>query len=307
MLLEEAAIASCVRHENVVTTYGADMFGDEVVLVMDYVPGLTLSVILQRTHPGGIPARLAAAIMADALRGLHAAHEAKDSTGTWLGIIHRDISPQNILLGGDGIARVLDFGIAKSEGRVGETQSGYLRGKVAYMAPERLRGEATHRRSDVYAAAIVLWETIVGGPLFMGRDDGTTYDRALQGCSTRPGKRAHGVPPALDAVVMRGLALDPKDRFATALDMAVALESVFALDPVQPGELAAWLHQIGGPVLGQQARLPGDMRRGSRPPPPPASSPRPSLAAQHQNAALLAALFFAGATCGLLLMMMTHT
>ena len=274
MLLDEAAIASSVRHPNVVTTYGADMIGDEVFLVMEYVPGLPLHVLMQKAHPGSIPARLAAAIIAGALRGLHAAHQAVDAKGQSLHIVHRDVSPQNILLGTDGVARVLDFGIAMAERRSELTRAGDVKGKLAYMAPEQIHGAAVDRRTDVYSASVVLWEALVGAPVFRADCDGGTVAKVLEGNVERPGTRVPGIPKALDAIVMRGLAGRPQDRFASALDMADALDAVFAPKPVRATELAAWLGEIGAETLREQARLPTDLRR--RPAPTTPSGGRTS-------------------------------
>jgi eukaryotic-like serine/threonine-protein kinase len=309
MLLEEARVASCVRHENVVRTHGADMIGDEVFLVMDYVPGLPLHVVMRKLAPVALPVRFAVAIVADVLRGLHAAHEAVDASGHSLGLIHRDISPQNILLGSDGVARVLDFGIARADGRTRDTCAGELKGKLSYMAPEQLRGDAVDRRADIYAAAVVLWETLVGLPLFCAKDDGGTYQKALQGCTTRPCKLVAGVSAALDAVVMRGLAVRPQDRFATALDMASALDSVLASTPVARHELAAWLRTLGAEALRKQERVSADLRRHTSPPPPP-PPPHCTVAppvltlfptALHEGIAILAAVFVAANAFGFLL------
>ncbi len=311
MLLDEAAITSCIRHPNVVTTYGADMIGDEVFMVMEYVPGLPFHALLQRARPGTVPRRFAVAVIAAALRGLHAAHEAVDANGKSLAIVHRDVSPQNILIGLDGVPRVLDFGIAKAEHREQGTCVGQLKGKLSYMAPEQLREQPVDRRTDVYAAAVVLWEALVGASLFNGRSDGSTYANALRGCTSRPGKHVSGVPVALDAVVMRGLATDPKDRFATALDMARALGGVLASDPVHPSELAAWVHEEGGDALRKQAHVSAELRRRSSPSRPapvrrtsaaPVAPEAPAVTPPlDQSLAIRAALFFAGSACGLLL------
>ncbi len=265
MLLAEAAIGARVRHENVVTTHGADILGHDTVLVMDYVPGLSLRAILRRSPQGAIPARFAAAILADTLRGLHAAHEAVDTSGAWLAIVHRDVCPQNILIGLDGVARVLDFGIAEAKHTSLDARSGDLDGKLAYMAPERLCGDAIDRRADIYSAAVVLWEALVGAPLFAARNDVATYAKALEGCSTRPGERAPGVADALDAVVMRGLAMHPGDRFATALDMARAIDAVQAFDPARRDELRAWLRDLGAATLRGHARAVAGLRRRALP------------------------------------------
>ncbi|MEA2746057.1 MAG: eukaryotic-like serine/threonine-protein kinase [Myxococcales bacterium] len=265
MLLDEAAIAVRVRHRNVVTMYGADVIGTEVVLVMEYVPGLPLHVVMQKLYPGRAPARLAAAIIAATLRGLDAAHDARDANNRPLRIVHRDVSPQNILVGRDGVTRILDFGVAKAEQRYHRTQAGDVKGKLAYMSPEQLRGASVDRRTDVYAAAVVLWEILVGAPLFRGGSDGNTVAKVLEGSVTPPGAEVPGIPAALDAIVMRGLAARRDDRFATAREMADALDGVFASEPVRRSELRTWVRELGGDALRKQAQTAADLRRRATP------------------------------------------
>jgi serine/threonine-protein kinase len=288
MLLDEAAIAARIRHQNVVTMYGAGMFDSDLILVMEYVVGLTVAELIGALHPQTLPARIATAIFAGALRGLHAAHEAYDEHGRSLDIIHRDVAPQNIHLGADGIARVLDFGIAKAEHRTHETRFGELKGKMAYMAPEQLTAMPVDRRVDIHAAAVVMWEALAAAPLFHAENESATMARVLEGCSTPPSALVAGIPPELDAIVMRGLARHPDDRFQTALEMAEALEAVFADDTPPSHEIAAWLAIVAGDTMREQwdarASLLGE---GAAPPPRRRPIPIPTAPVPPQSANMM--------------------
>ena len=171
-LLDEARLASRIRHPNVVATLDMVTEDDELFLVMEYVAGESLSRLLARVarDRGRVAPRVATGILCGVLHALHAAHEATDERGEPLGIVHRDVSPQNVLVGSDGLARLLDFGIAKGKGRLQTTRAGQLKGKVGYMAPEQILGEEPDRRSDVYAASVVLWEVLTGRRLFPTSD-----------------------------------------------------------------------------------------------------------------------------------------
>src|SRR5215472_1683440 len=175
MFVDEARLAARIHHPNVVQTLDVVMEGGELLLVMDYVPGESLAHCLRalisvRTP---IPADIVSAIGCAVLHGLHAAHEATGDTGQPLLIVHRDVSPQNVLVGADGVPRLIDFGVARAEGRVQLTREGQLKGKLAYMAPEQLRGTGeVDRRTDVYAAGVVLWETLTRERLFGGDNQG---------------------------------------------------------------------------------------------------------------------------------------
>src|SRR5882672_3806490 len=165
--LDEARLAARVQHPNVVATIDVVATDGELFLIMDYVRGESLSKILRVLRKRGqfCPPRIAAAIMCGFLHGLHAAHEAKNERGEPLGLVHRDVSPQNVLVGADGIARLLDFGVAKATGRMQVTSKGQVKGKLAYMAPEQVRGTVTPQ-SDVYSASAVLWEALTCHRLF---------------------------------------------------------------------------------------------------------------------------------------------
>ena len=259
MLLDEARVAACIRHPNVVSTLDVVRDNDELFLVMEYVDGESLSRIRRVTGDRPIPLPTVSAIVTGLLLGLHAAHEAKDQNGEPLRIVHRDVSPHNVLVGTDGTSRVADFGIAKAAGRVQTTREGEVKGKAAYMAPEQLRGEAIDRRADVYAASIVLWELVTGKRLFLGATQAETVLKALEQRVARPRSLVAGVPPALDEVVMRGLARLPEDRFQTALEMATALES--AVRPATAREVGAWLDALAGDALHERAQRVASIER----------------------------------------------
>ena len=160
MFVDEARLAARIRHPNVVPTLDVIAEEGELFLVMDYVLGAPLSAIMFTAKQKNIimPPRIGTAILSGCLQGLHAAHEATDESGVSLGIVHRDVSPQNILVGADGVPRVLDFGIAKASGRTYSTRDGSVKGKVAYMAPEQMESGVVTRQADLYAATVVLWE-----------------------------------------------------------------------------------------------------------------------------------------------------
>jgi serine/threonine-protein kinase len=249
MFVEEARLAARVRHPNVVPIVDVVSAGDELSLVMEYVEGEALSRIFRRMRDEGktMPFEIATSVVIGALHGLHAAHEAKNELGEPLHLVHRDVSPHNILLGIDGISRVFDFGIAKAAGRLQTTQEGQTKGKLAYMAPEQARGLSVDRRTDVYAAAVVLWEALTGRRLFQGDDPAILLSRVLGHRIDPPSRLVPGLTPGLDRIVMRGLAFDPSDRFPTALDMAVALEQ--EMPPRSPREVGQWLESLLGEGL----------------------------------------------------------
>jgi serine/threonine-protein kinase len=252
-LVDEARIASRIRHPNVVTTIDVVQEGSELFLVMEYVHGESLARLL-RPEPTidakPVPVAIAVGILADVLHGLHSAHEARDEMGVPLDIVHRDVSPQNLLVGADGITRVLDFGIAKATSRMSTTREGRVKGKIAYMSPEQLTRGQVDRRTDVFAASIVLWEALTGRRLFAGDDTTDTMSRVLHDEIFAPGRLVRDVPPRLDALVMRGLSRDPASRFGSAREMALALEGIGAARAQQIG---AWVESIAGTWLQRRA------------------------------------------------------
>ncbi len=240
MFLDEARVVARIRHPNVVPTLDVVNADGELFIVMEYVQGESLSRLLKATGAQGarIPPAFAATMLSGVLHGLHAAHEAKSERGEPLGVVHRDISPQNILVGTDGVARVLDFGVAKAAGRIQTTREGQLKGKIAYMAPEQISGVVA-RTTDVYAASVVLWEVLTGRRLFAGENEAHIMKLALESRIAPPSTHVPDLPPELDAVVMRGLSYEPSDRFPTAKDMAIALEE--AMPAVALSKIGAWV------------------------------------------------------------------
>lgn len=224
--VDEARLASRIHHANVVSIIDVIAERGSVYLVLDYVHGETLANLMAGAARSGvpIPVAVAAATVRDLLRGLHAAHEATAEDGTPLGIVHRDVSPQNVIVGADGSARLFDFGVAKAVGRLQTTRDGSVKGKLHYMAPEQLRREPIDRRVDVFAAAVVLWELLAGRRLFEADNEALVLAGILCGNIDVPSSIRDGVPPALDAVVMRGLERQRDKRFASAAEMVEALD-----------------------------------------------------------------------------------
>ncbi len=282
MFLDEARLAARIQHPNVVGTLDVVSMEGELFLVMDYIHGETLSKIAKELRGRGemIPPRVAAGIICGALYGLHAAHEAKSERGRPLGIIHRDVSPQNIMIGLDGVARVLDFGVAKAAGRAQGTRDGQLKGKLAYMPPEQLRGSAMDRRTDVYGASVVLWELLTGRKLYFAEHEAVLFAKVLEGVVEAPSQVQPSVPPELDAVVLKGLAADPEARYSSAKEMAMAIEDIIPL--ASPGQIASWVESVVGKSLEERAERVKEIETMTSglfsvpPPPPPESNPRQS-------------------------------
>ncbi|NUP11651.1 MAG: protein kinase [Polyangiaceae bacterium] len=252
MFLDEARLAARIRHPNVVPTLDVVATHNELFLVMEYVQGESLGQLLKVASSGAgrLPPRVALGIVAGALQGLHAAHEARDERGFSLGLVHRDVSPQNILVGVDGTARVLDFGVAKAAGRAHTTRDGVVKGKLAYMAPEQLQQGAVTRRADIYAAAIVLWEALAGRRLFQADTEGGVLAAVLTGAIPPLRDHVPDLPAGVEAIVARGLSRSADERFETARDMALALERCGV---ASSGEVAVWLETTASATLAQRA------------------------------------------------------
>ncbi|UJR79757.1 serine/threonine-protein kinase [Sandaracinus amylolyticus] len=225
MLLDEARTAAHIHHPNAVGIIDVRESPVGYYLVMNYVDGFSLAQLLD--HPSlqrEERIRIATRLVADAAHGLHAAHTAKSAKGEKLNIVHRDVSPQNILVGTDGMGRIVDFGIALAASRVAASRPGMLKGKPSYMAPEQARGEACDARADVFALGIVLWEALTGARLFYADMDIATLVKVMECVVEPPTKHVPELPEAMSAMVMKSLQRDAKDRYTTARDMAIALE-----------------------------------------------------------------------------------
>ena len=287
MLMDEARLAARIRHPNVVSTLDVISSDGELVVVMEYVHGEALSRLAQVASDLGEPIsiQLATSIIIDALHGLHAAHEVTDESGQPLGVVHRDISPQNLLVGVDGVTRIADFGIAKAAGRSYQTRDGTIKGKLAYMAPEQIeRGELT-RATDVFAISIVLWELVTGRQLFDGSTDAEVMHRVLTCEIPAASSLSPGVPAEYDRILRRGLSRDPSQRFHSAREMALELEAVST--PLRASDTGAWVERIAWDTLQRRSHLISKIERSSieedpafaatKPVAPPRSSaPEPS-------------------------------
>ncbi|MFO0738233.1 MAG: serine/threonine-protein kinase [Labilithrix sp.] len=264
MLLDEARLMLRIRHPNVVPTLEVLIEPSDVLLVMDYAHGESLAGVLATPSVGaeGVPVPIAVAILVDVARGLHAAHETRDDEGELLGIVHRDVSPQNILVGADGHSRVLDFGVAKAAGRLQTTRTGQLKGKIRYTAPEAFRGEVD-RRADVYALAAVFWELLTGSRLVAAEGDGAAVRQILFEDPPPPSSVRSTLPRAIDAIAARGLARSPDDRYPSVRAFAEAIE---AIAPAAPREhVAAWLARHVGAKLASRMAVVDAIERAPAP------------------------------------------
>jgi serine/threonine-protein kinase len=252
MFLDEARLSGRVQHPNVVATHDVIAKGGEAFLVMEYVHGESLAALLRASRQRGerLAPPVAVHILCDVLSGLHAAHEATDENGEPLGLVHRDVSPQNIMIGVDGVARVLDFGIAKAAGRMQETQTGQLKGKIGYMAPEQLLGRPLDRRVDIFAAGIVLWEAISGRKMFDADNSGQLMYQVLEYEIPPLSSIIDGLPLTLSNAVERATARDPEQRFATAREFARELERTTEL--VSSRGIGDWVTGLCGEALSRR-------------------------------------------------------
>lgn len=246
VLHDEARLASRIQHRNVVQTLDVVEQGDELFLVLEYVEGESLDQLLglAAAQRARMPPAVAVAIITGVLRGLQAAHEARGDDGKPLELVHRDMSPHNVIVDVYGTSRVLDFGVARARGRLQVTREGQLKGKLAYLSPEQVHGDATVR-SDLFAAGVVLWECLAGRQLFAAETEGAVLGHVLM-CRVPPladfGVEAPGVQAVLDRVLVQ----DPAGRYATATEMADQLEACGA---ATPAEVAAWVSTIAAHPL----------------------------------------------------------
>ncbi len=255
MFLDEARLAARVHHPNVVPVLDVVTEGDELFLVMEYVHGETLSQLLRacREQNQPVPLPVVITIVSQVLRGLHAAHVATNERGEALQIVHRDVSPQNVIVGVDGVARVLDFGVAKAMWRAQTTKDGQIKGKMRYMAAEQLRGDKdVDCRVDIYAAAVVLWETLTLRPLVLHDNPGAVAMQVLEGRFEPPSRHRPELSHVLDSMVMRGLSANRDERCSTALEMAEMLEQ---FEMASAGELGRWVREACAERLVQRAEL----------------------------------------------------
>lgn len=299
MFLDEARIASKVHHPNVVPVLDVVQAGDEVILVQEYVHGVPLDKLLRAMSQQKklLPVPVVTAIVGGMLAGLSAAHEARDELGAPLGIVHRDVSPQNLLIGVDGMARLIDFGVAKAALNLHVTRAGVFKGKLAYSSPEALQGEVT-RAGDIYAAAVVLWETLAARRLHTSRVEAELIAAITAGAREKltdaidregVSRERWELLVKLEPVVSRAMAFDPKDRYATAAEMLAAL--IEAAPPAGPEEVARWVRLLGKEYLEGRERVIASeessfrRQRPEAPPEPVAAPVEPPYEPSHETTA----------------------
>lgn len=226
MFLDEARLAARIRHPNVVGTLDVSKTDEGMFLVMDFVDGPSLHNLRRefRRRKETLPISVTLRIFIDALTGLHAAHELEGPDGQPLQLVHRDVSPQNILVGKDGVTRITDFGVARAEARITSTRGGQLKGKLAYMPAEQVRNLKIDRRVDVYAAAVALWEALTSKRLFRADNEAGLIHMILEGAQHGPSVYNDEVPEAVERVCSKALSVERDDRYSTAAEFADALE-----------------------------------------------------------------------------------
>jgi eukaryotic-like serine/threonine-protein kinase len=254
MFVDEARIVTSIRHPNVVPVLDVVALPGHLFIVMEYVHGEALHRLASATITAKtpIPPAIISAIGINMLEGLHAAHEALGPGGKPLDVIHRDVSPQNVLVGIDGHARVLDFGVAKATSQLHETTTGSTKGKLKYMAPEQIDGLAIDRRVDIWSASVVLWELLAQNRLFKGDNDGLVIRRVLEMRIPTPSS-VSAAPPAFDDIIMKGLSRAAADRYPNARAMALALEA--ACPPASPRDVTEWVELYAGPSLREREKI----------------------------------------------------
>ena len=247
MFLDEARLAALLDHPNIVRIIEVGHDGEDYFLVMELVQGKPLSAVLRkaaREHKPPSPA-LTSYLISQAAHGLAYAHTLTDGDGRPLGVVHRDVSPQNVLISFEGAVKMIDFGVARAFGRVAHTSPGGLKGKIDYMSPEQASAEEVDHRADVFALGVVLWEALTGRRLFRRETELATMRAIVDDPIPHPAEIAPSIPADLDAIVMRALRKRKDARYASAQEMAAALERfAFSNEGFSPMQVAAYTKSL---------------------------------------------------------------
>jgi serine/threonine protein kinase len=256
LFMDEARIASLIHHPHVCGVYELGEEQGTLYLVMEWCDGSSLRQVMDKLD-GRMDLAVAARIVANVAAGLHAAHELEDSDGTKLRVVHRDVSPQNVLIQKNGHVKVADFGVAKAQGQLHRpTETGEMKGKLAYMAPEQVTAKDIDHRADIFALGCVLYEISVGKRPFQGEGALSTLYQLLEQSVTPPTELIEGFPAELSAIVLKALAKEPDQRFQTAEDLRVALEGWIASIGAKASEreIAALLRKTNGEEIDERSR-----------------------------------------------------
>ncbi len=267
MFLDEARINARLSHGNVVQVLELGQVEGRYFMSMEYVAGLTVAQMGKRATQriGAVPQDVACGVVVQACAGLHHAHERTQPDGTPLNIIHRDVSPQNLILSFEGQVKVVDFGIAKAEGRIAQTRAGLVKGKSAYMSPEQCLGLPLDRRSDVFALGIVLWELCTSRRLFKRPQPYLTFAAITREDVPPPRALNRSVSPQVETVILKALARKAEQRYASAGDLQEALEQAMAQTSLRANaaDLARFVEKEFPDLAGEQQKLIADaMERG---------------------------------------------
>ncbi len=250
MFLEEARLAAQLNHPHVAQVFDIGKLGDSYFFTMEYVHGETVRALLHRARSlrREIPLGNIFTVIANAASGLHHAHERIGMDGRPLGIVHRDVSPSNLMISYEGSVKVVDFGVAKAENRASETRSGTVKGKISYLSPEQCRGAPVDRRSDLFSLGIVFWEMLTTERLYRRASDFENMHAIVTEPPPPPSTRRPGLPPEIDAIAVRLLSKTPEERFQTADELVDALETVAARNNVimSSSGLSRFLRELFG-------------------------------------------------------------
>jgi serine/threonine protein kinase len=259
MFLDEARIAADLRHPNIVTIVDTGRAGDSLFMVMEFLHGQDVRKLQRKVAAFGqqIPFGHACQVVIDAAAGLHYAHTKRDLNGRLLEIVHRDVSPQNILVTFEGSTKIVDFGIAKAVGQSSHTSTGVLKGKYTYMSPEQAEGQVVDARTDQYALGIVFWELLTMRRLFKRDTETATLEAIVDGNVPRPRRFREDCPAALEDVVMMALARDKHRRFRDCEELALALEDALAKESIvhSPSRLSQYMRRLFADQLAEEAAL----------------------------------------------------
>lgn len=283
MFLDEARVAALLTHPNIVQMFEVESFRGSTFYAMEFVQGKTLLDMLRALHSSNhqLPLEHVVGIIIDTCAALHYAHERTDLDGTALRIIHRDVSPSNIMVRDDGFVKLMDFGVARFSTKRTQTKAGERKGKVAYMSPEQALATPLDRRTDIFSLGIVLYELLTSKRLFKAKNDVVVLNKICTGDIPSPGLLRPDCPRELEAILMKALAVDRSERFPTALDFQLALEDfarVFQL-PVSPNGRAHVMSVLFGRKKSRQAFSPPKISAAPSPPTEPATAVKPVLCA----------------------------
>lgn len=258
MFIDEAKIAVTLTHGNIVPVYELGRIGDTYFIAMEYVPGRDLAEILEKARAKGHPLspEHAAYIAIEICKGLDYAHRRTDENGRALGVVHRDISPPNVLISMEGQVKITDFGIAKAVHKLGTTESGVVKGTFGYMSPEQVRGLPVDHRTDIFSTGILLHEMLTGRRLFVGKNDLEAIERVKEAQIPATSAINPNVPGAVDPIVFKALAKDANDRFATANEFQLALSRFLFTSGT--GATAATLSAYMVELFGDERQAPPD-------------------------------------------------